>query len=192
MGTNIDRYFHHLSIGCCSLVSRSFPTYAARRDLIFSKMQCNRYILYICCIASSNRSSRTWQHKLGSFETCCIGHCSCKQNFEKKGKLLKNLIICLAFQISALGFFHGSTEYERIAQFCHGTREMSVKKNQPTLQNQKKDWRHRELVHSSCVSLGRGWHTQSRAKSSWSSSHYVVVAHRWRWLQRYWQVINLY
>ena len=47
---------------------------------------------------------------------------------KKKGKLLKNLIICLAFQISALGFFHGSTEYERIAQFCHGTREMSVKK----------------------------------------------------------------
>ena len=84
MGTNIDRYFHHLSIGRCSLVSRSFPTYAARRDLIFSKMQCSRYILYICCIASSNRSSRTWQHKLGSFETCCIGHCSCKQNFEKK------------------------------------------------------------------------------------------------------------
>ena len=140
MGTNIDRYFHHLSIARCSRVNLLHCSFKQIKSRLAAKVGKLRDMLHRALLMQTE--------------------------FRKKGKLLKNLIICLAFQISALGFFHGSTEYERIAQFCHGTSEMSVKKNQPTLQNQKKVWRHRELVHSSCVSLGRGWHTQSRAKSS--------------------------
>ena len=112
MGTNIDRYFHHLSIARCSLVDLLHG--------IFEKIKSR--------LAAKVGKLRDMLHRALLMQT----------EFRKKGKLLKNLIICLAFQISALGFFHGSTEYERIAQFCHGTSEMSVKKISPHCKTRKK------------------------------------------------------